>query len=94
VNAEKRASFRGAARQNYNVQKTKYSRRMRASDIGEKNDLAAKKPEKVRELSAAWNKWNAELIDPLWFPNRKGMPGGKKGGKGKKKAAAAQKAAL
>jgi hypothetical protein len=28
-------------------------------------------------------------MDPQWFPNRKGMPGGKKGGKGKKKAAAA-----
>jgi arylsulfatase A-like enzyme len=78
VEANEKASIEGA--ELYNL----------ASDIGEKNNLAAKEPDKVKELSAAWNKWNAELMDPQWFPNRKGMPGGKKGGKGKKKAAAAE----
>jgi arylsulfatase A-like enzyme len=37
-----------------------------AEDIGEKNDLAAKYPEKVKELESAWNRWNAELAKPLW----------------------------
>lgn len=59
-------------------------------DIGEKNNLAAKNPEKLKELSAAWNKWDADNIDPAWGPRIKGAA--KKGGKGKgakKKAAAA-----
>jgi arylsulfatase A-like enzyme len=58
------------------------------ADIGEKTNVAASQPEKVKELSAAWDKWNAELMDPQWLPKRKG--GGKKGGKGKKKAAEAK----
>jgi arylsulfatase A-like enzyme len=37
-----------------------------AADIGEKNDLTAKEPAKVKELEAAWQKWNAELAKPLW----------------------------
>jgi arylsulfatase A-like enzyme len=37
-------------------------------DIGEQTDLAAKHPEKVKELAAMWQKWNAELADPLWGP--------------------------
>ena len=37
-------------------------------DVGEQTDLAAKHPEKVKELAAAWQKWNAELADPLWGP--------------------------
>lgn len=35
-------------------------------DIGETNDLAAKMPEKVAELRAAYDAWNAGNIDPLW----------------------------
>ncbi len=46
-------------------------------DIGEKNDLAAREPSKVRELAAAWNAWNAELVEPAWRPAR---AAGKKGG--------------
>ena len=46
-------------------------------DIGEKNNLAAAEPEKVKELGAAWSAWNSELIDPLWHPP--GQPGGKRG---------------
>src|SRR5262249_37968168 len=42
--------------------------------IGEENDLAAKQPEKVKELEAAWQKWNAQLARPLWGPGSKGSP--------------------
>ena len=39
-------------------------------DIGEKNNLASKEPDKVKELVAEWKKWNSELIDPKWYPSR------------------------
>jgi arylsulfatase A-like enzyme len=35
-------------------------------DIGEQTNLAASQPDKAKELAAAWQKWNAQLIDPLW----------------------------
>ena len=35
-------------------------------DIGETTDLAAKMPEKVAELRAAYDAWNAGNIDALW----------------------------
>jgi arylsulfatase A-like enzyme len=37
-----------------------------AKDLGEKENLAAKEPEKFKELAAAWNKWNAGNIEPAW----------------------------
>ena len=37
-----------------------------AHDISETNDLAAKQPDRVRAMSAVWEKWNAEQIEPLW----------------------------
>ena len=37
-----------------------------ADDIGEQHDMAAQEPGKVGELAAAWEAWNAELMDPLW----------------------------
>ena len=37
-------------------------------DAGEQKDLAAANPEKVKELAAAWQAWNAELADPRWGP--------------------------
>jgi arylsulfatase A-like enzyme len=49
------------------------------TDVGEANDLTAKRPEKVKELEAAWQKWNAELVRPLWGA---GSKGGAKGGAG------------
>ncbi|HEY5910783.1 MAG TPA: sulfatase [Verrucomicrobiae bacterium] len=52
-------------------------------DIGEKNNLAAREPEKVHQLAAAWNAWNAELVEPAWRP---GTGAGRKG----KAASAAQ----
>jgi arylsulfatase A-like enzyme len=45
-----------------------------AQDIGEANDLAAKQPEKLKELEAVWQKWNAQLAQPLWGPGAKGSP--------------------
>ncbi|MCW1885010.1 sulfatase-like hydrolase/transferase [Luteolibacter flavescens] len=39
------------------------------TDIGEKNDLASEHPDKVKELTEAWNAWNATLVDPKWTPN-------------------------
>jgi arylsulfatase A-like enzyme len=37
-----------------------------AQDIGEKTDVAAEHPEIVKELTGAWEKWNAELMAPRW----------------------------
>jgi arylsulfatase A-like enzyme len=37
-----------------------------ADDIGEKTDLAAKQPEKAKELQAAWDEWNKGNVAPLW----------------------------
>lgn len=37
-----------------------------ADDIGESHDLAADKPDKVKELETLWKKWDAELAKPLW----------------------------
>lgn len=41
-----------------------------AADIGETNNLAAQNPDKVKELAADWNRWNAELVEPKWRPSR------------------------
>jgi len=38
-----------------------------SEDIGEKNDLAAKMPAKVKELDEAWKAWNAQLMAPQWI---------------------------
>jgi len=35
-------------------------------DIGEQNNLAAKNPKKLKELSAMWNKINSEMAEPAW----------------------------
>src|SRR5437867_7188650 len=40
-------------------------------DIGEKNDLSATMPEKVKELKAEWDKWSSEQMKPLWVPAKK-----------------------
>jgi arylsulfatase A-like enzyme len=39
-------------------------------DIGEKNDLAAKEPQRVRELQAVWDRWNESNVKPLWGGGR------------------------
>ncbi len=37
-----------------------------AEDIGEKNDLAEKSPEKLKELQAALDAWEAQIEKPRW----------------------------
>lgn len=46
-----------------------------AEDIGETRNVAARYPEKVRELSEAWQRWNRELARPLWRGGRGGGDG-------------------
>ena len=50
-------------------------------DIGEKNDLSAKEPEKLKELEAAYEEWNKLNIAPKWEARGKGG-----GGKNRKAA--------
>ena len=38
-------------------------------DIGETKNLAAGNPEKVKELADAWQRWNQQLVRPLWAPS-------------------------
>ena len=59
-----------------------------ASDISESKDLAAAEPEKVKELRANYEKWNAEQEEPRWRPNPAAK--GKNKGKNKNKAKAAK----
>jgi arylsulfatase A-like enzyme len=35
-------------------------------DISETRNLATQEPARVQQLSALWDKWNAEQIEPLW----------------------------
>ena len=45
------------------------------ADIGEKTNLAQKNPEKLKELAALWDTWNAGNIDAAWGPGaRKNAP--------------------
>jgi arylsulfatase A-like enzyme len=41
-----------------------------AADLGEKNDLAVEQPEKVKQLQALWDAWNAANEPPRWIDNR------------------------
>lgn len=41
-------------------------------DLGEQHDLAASQPQKVAELQAMWDKWNATLQPPRWPATLKG----------------------
>lgn len=40
------------------------------NDIGEKVDLASKRPDIAQELSSDWDRLNSEMIDPIWEPTR------------------------
>ena len=39
-----------------------------AQDISEQHNLAAARPDKVKELADAWLRWNRELAPPRWGP--------------------------
>jgi arylsulfatase A-like enzyme len=58
-------------------------------DIGEKENLAEKFPDKVKELAAVWEKWNSELVEPTWVP-RGANGNAKKVAQARKKANAKQ----
>ena len=64
-----------------------------AADIGEQKDLAAERPEVVKDLTARYDAWNATLAEPAWGqPNRAlgtFKNKAKKAGKNKKKKAKA-----
>jgi arylsulfatase A-like enzyme len=60
-----------------------------SADIHEDKDLAAEKPEKVKELQARWDEWNKANVKPLWGSGGQDNDGPEPGSgkKGKKKAA-------
>lgn len=37
-----------------------------AADVGETRNLAIEQADRVRAMKAAWERWNAEMKDPLW----------------------------
>jgi arylsulfatase A-like enzyme len=37
-------------------------------DPGERKDLSAKEPDRVRTMRATWETWNRELAAPAWVP--------------------------
>jgi len=37
-----------------------------ASDIGESRDLSGDRPEVVKELRRAFDKWNSQMVEPVW----------------------------
>jgi arylsulfatase A-like enzyme len=39
-----------------------------SADIGEQKNLAVERPEIVERLKSAFDRWNSEMIDPLWPP--------------------------
>ena len=57
-------------------------------DIGEKNNLASKESEKLKELVGAWEAWNSTLTEPAWVPRAKAGKNGNAAQQKKKKAAA------
>ncbi|MGB2717366.1 MAG: sulfatase-like hydrolase/transferase [Vicinamibacterales bacterium] len=48
-----------------------------ANDVGETKNLASSQPERVRDLSSRWRKWNAELAAPAWDPPGRGRQSGR-----------------
>lgn len=42
-----------------------------AADIGETRDLASSEPARLDELQAIWDRWNVELVAPLWGAPRR-----------------------
>jgi arylsulfatase A-like enzyme len=43
-----------------------------ADDIGEQNDLAAARPDKLKELTDDWLRWSREMATPTWGPGAGG----------------------
>jgi hypothetical protein len=64
-----------------------------ASDLGETKDLAAAMPDKVKELQAKWDVWNAGNVQPRWGAAHTDNDGAEPGGRPAKKARKVKKAA-
>ena len=58
-----------------------------AADIGEQKDLAAERPEAVKELTAKYDAWNATLPKPAWGQPNRALGTFKNKNKAKKKKA-------
>lgn len=41
-----------------------------SKDIGEKTNLAAVEPDRLKQMVAAWEKMNGQMIEPFWSPKR------------------------
>jgi hypothetical protein len=63
-----------------------------AEDIGETTNLAAKKPEKLRELNAAFSSWSDQMETPRWI--RQDRSNAEVGGKLKKTSTRKRKKTL
>ena len=55
-------------------------------DIGETKDLAAEQPEKVTEMQAKWDAWNAGNVPPTWGESGMGAKEAEAGGRKRKRA--------
>ena len=55
-----------------------------AADLGETKDLAAEQPDKLKELQAKWDAWNATLVPPLWGGGKADSDGAEPGGTGRR----------
>jgi len=64
-----------------------------ATDLGETKDLAATQPEKVRELQAKWDAWNAVNEKPRWGAAHTDNDGAEPGTRAPKKAKKAKRTA-
>jgi arylsulfatase A-like enzyme len=51
-----------------------------ARDIGERRDVSGEHPDTVKELVAAWEKWNSELMEPRWQRANPNPPAGRRAG--------------
>ncbi len=62
-----------------------------AKDIGERHDLAAEHPDKLKELLSDWHSWDAQLAQPLWGTDqaRESSGPGSEPARGTRKAASA-----
>lgn len=62
-----------------------------SDDIGETKDLAAAMPDKLKELQARWDAWDATLVPPLWGGGRRDNDGTEPGARVKKRKQAKSK---
>jgi len=42
-----------------------------ASDIGESKDLKSEKPDVLKEMQNAYERWNSQMIEPVWTMQRR-----------------------